>query len=225
MKISKYFGKGRVLMMSFFCALAFVSFAMADDTQKQKEGDDFIKQGIAAVRLKNAPLAFQCFQKAADLGYAPGEIYVGECYAQGVGVDKDAKNAVQWYKKAADEGNATGEMKMGLLYIRGKGVPEDDAQAVKWFRKAADQGDVGGEYILGVVYGTGKGCVPKDETAAMEWNQKAADQGMAEAEANLASYYEKGIGVSKALKRRKPGTKRPWPRETRGRKRLWSGWV
>ena len=47
-------------------------------------------------------------KKSAEMGYAPAQCKLGDCYANGQGVEEDEAKAVQWYRKAADQGYAEG---------------------------------------------------------------------------------------------------------------------
>jgi len=42
----------------------------------------------------------------ADRGDAQSQFYLGRCYDEGLGVDKDSKQALAWYSKSAEQGNA-----------------------------------------------------------------------------------------------------------------------
>lgn len=50
--------------------------------------------------------AFEYYQKAAEKGYALAQFYLGLCYHNGEGVEKNLSEAVKWYRKAADQGHA-----------------------------------------------------------------------------------------------------------------------
>lgn len=50
--------------------------------------------------------AFEYYQKAAEKGYALAQFYLGLCYHNGDGVEKDLSEAVIWCRKAADQGHA-----------------------------------------------------------------------------------------------------------------------
>ncbi|MEG1553372.1 MAG: tetratricopeptide repeat protein, partial [Kiritimatiellia bacterium] len=57
---------------------------------------------------------------------------VGDCYANGKGVARDAAEAVKWYRKAAEQGHADAQNRLGVCYANGDGVTRDDVEAVKW---------------------------------------------------------------------------------------------
>lgn len=80
------------------------------------------------------------FRKAAEQGYASGQRWLGEMYAEGKGVPQDFQEAVHWYRKAAKQGDAHGQIRLGTMYAFGQGVPKDDVQAYAWFNLAAAAG-------------------------------------------------------------------------------------
>ncbi len=136
---------------------------------------------IAALK-KRFPEAFKLseaekkYLAAAEKGDAEAQLFLGVCYHDGDGVEKDLKQAVYWYRKAADQGDASAQFFLGLCYYTGDGVEKDLKQAVYWWRKAANQGDAGAQAILGACYHDGVG-VEKDHEQALFWLRKSAAQG------------------------------------------------
>ena len=65
---------------------------------------------------------------------------MGDMYANGEGVPKDAVQAVNWYTKAAEQRYADAQGELGLMYAQGDGVPKDAVQAYVWWNLAAAQG-------------------------------------------------------------------------------------
>ncbi len=139
---------------------------------------------------------FAELQKKAEAGDANAQSSLGEMYAKGEGVPKDAVKAAEWYQKSAVQGNAQAQDRLGVMYDLGEGVPKDAAKAVEWFEKAAAQGNADAQRNLGHMYRNGEG-VPKDATKAVEWYQKAAAQGNDKAQFSLGRMYSKGEGVPK----------------------------
>ena len=52
---------------------------------------------------KNSSKAVFWYQKAAALGYGPGQVYLGLMYAKGDGITKDINKANEWLNKAKDQ--------------------------------------------------------------------------------------------------------------------------
>ena len=137
----------------------------------------------------NAPPGYigslQWYRKAADLGSAQAQYYLGGMYENGRRVPQDYGRAVQWYRQAANQGHAKAQVTLGFMYENGRGVPQDYTQAAAWYRKAADQGYAMAQFNMGTMYENGRG-VPKDDALAALWYRKAADQGYAQALQKLA---------------------------------------
>ena len=47
---------------------------------------------------KNMDKAFSCYTRAANMGDAIGQVFVGTCFTEGSGVAKDEKQAFKHYK-------------------------------------------------------------------------------------------------------------------------------
>ena len=56
------------------------------------------------------------------MGNAYGMFFVGNCYKEGIGVEKDEKKTFECYKKSAEIGFAEGINKIGDCYKEGIGV-------------------------------------------------------------------------------------------------------
>jgi TPR repeat protein len=126
-----------------------------------------------------------------------GQLFLGGCYSDGKGVQKDPVEGVKWTRKGADQGFAPAQFKLGILYENGEGVQKDPAEAMKWYRKAADQGLPRCQSQLGNRYWKGNG-VEKDSKEALKWWRKAAEQGCASAQYDLGQVYQSGVvGVQK----------------------------
>ena len=102
-------------------------------------------------RAEDTRLAIQAFtnkewadgfrlSQSADRDDPVVQFYLGVCYDNGYGVDKDSREAVRWYRKAADNGSLSAQFNLGVMYSRGDGIEKDEAESEKWYRKAADGG-------------------------------------------------------------------------------------
>ena len=49
----------------------------------------------------DAEQAFRWYQKSAEQGYVAGQCFVGNCYEEGFGVEKNENLAKMWYAEAA----------------------------------------------------------------------------------------------------------------------------
>ena len=140
--------------------------------------------------LKGNSADLQRLEQVAHMGNAPGEVLLGEYYAE----RKEYTIANDWYRKAALQGYSRAEFGLGVSYAFGQGVPRNYAKAVYWLRKAAMQGDAWGEVDLGIAYDRGHG-VPRNYAKAAYWYHKAALQGNAWGETGLGLSYQESYGV------------------------------
>ena len=51
---------------------------------------------------QNIPLGVEYYRRSAELGYAPAQMNLGDCYMNGMGVEVDRAEAVRWYLAAAN---------------------------------------------------------------------------------------------------------------------------
>ena len=119
--------------------------------------------------------AVEYYRQAAEMGYAPAQCYLGDCYDEGEGVKEDKSIAVKWYRKAAEQNYAEGQRDLGLCYYYGDGVPQNYEEAVKWLSLSAEQNDAIAQCFMGKCYQNGTG-VNKDNSKAFEYFRKSAEQ-------------------------------------------------
>ena len=144
---------------------------------KLKDEEDFTK-------------AVEWLTKAADLGHAQAQVYLGNCYYYANG-HIDHEKAVFWFRKAAEQGFAKGQNNLGSCYRFGKGVEQNDAEALCWFRKAAAQNSATAQFNLGRCYRFGWGA-EENWPEAVKWFEKAAEQDHAGAMKHLGDCYSEG---------------------------------
>ena len=139
--------------------------------------------------------AVRWFRKAAAQNNPLGQLYLGNMYSGGLGVEKGPVEAVRWYRMAATQGNAAAEFYLGNMYGKGEGVPKDEGEAARWHLKAAEQGHEAAMIALGISYGLGRG-VPQDHAEAFRWFRRCAERGNAMAQFRLANLYAQGHGAA-----------------------------
>ena len=113
MKFLIRFQKYMVPMVTLAFGFVFVSCVLAGD--KASSAAVLVQKGESALKLGNNDLAFQSFQKAAQLGDAAGECRLGNCYWAAKGVTQDLNETFLWYKKSADQGYPRGVKRFGSL--------------------------------------------------------------------------------------------------------------
>jgi TPR repeat protein len=117
-------------------------------------------------------------------------------YANGQGIEKDAKEAIKWYRLAAEQGYSLAQFNLAIMYAKGQGIEKDYNEAVIWYRLAAKQGYNPAQHNLAIMYENGQG-VEKDIKEAIKWYQLAAEQGFAPAQYALGILYAHGRGLEK----------------------------
>ncbi len=141
-----------------------------DDARWQQQ------MGVAFFREKDFVAAVKCFLRAAELGEAEAQCYLGFCFMYGQGVDKDETRSVEWFSQAAAQGNVSAEYCLGAAYYLGRGVAKDFSTAVKWWRKAGEHGSAEAQFNLAGCFEKGEG-VMRNFVEAYKWAQRAAAQG------------------------------------------------
>lgn len=117
----------------------------------------------------NLIVALSLWRKAADAGYAPAQVRLGDMYDKA----EDDKDAVEWYRKAAIQGNAAGEFGLGEMYAKGEGVAKDYAQAYSHISRAAEKGYLPAIVLMREIYRNGSMGVAADPVKSAEWDAKA----------------------------------------------------
>jgi localization factor PodJL len=124
-------------------------------------------------------------KRAANLGFAPAQFYLGRLYEAGAaGLAKDMTQARIWTQRAAQGGDPAAMYNLASYLYAGDGGPKDGAGAVEWFRKAAERGVVNSQFNLAQLYETGHG-VPKNLAEAYKWYLVAAAAGDPESKTNV----------------------------------------
>lgn len=91
---------------------------------------------------KDEAAAVEAVRGAADMYYAPAQVFMGHSYANGMGgLEVDYAKAKQCFALAAEQGDPDGQYCLGLFYYMGRGTEVDKAEARKWLEAAAAQGD------------------------------------------------------------------------------------
>ncbi|MBO6520255.1 MAG: sel1 repeat family protein [Rhodospirillales bacterium] len=146
-------------------------------------------------QFRNPKEAMHWYRKAADRGYAPAQVGIGDLFAHGAGVREDHYRAQEWYSTAARlSKNAEAHFKAGEGYFRGLGVPQDYGAALSYYQVAASQGHPVAQYLIGSMYEAGWG-VERDLIEAWVWYNRALPK------AAFVSAHEKDYDVARALAR------------------------
>lgn len=85
----------------------------------------------------NEEKAFECYMKAAEMGYTDAYYNVANAYLNGEGVERDFDKAFEWYQKASDSGDTYAKLKLAECYKRGAGCERDYAVAMALYQQVA----------------------------------------------------------------------------------------
>lgn len=110
-------------------------------------------------------------RESAESGYAPAQYQLGQCYEEGIGVERNFAKAFRLYWQASDNCRPARERLNKDTY---------QCQLAKWLKKAVNRKDFSSTDLaevmcmLGSCYQHGYG-VDLDMTSAVEWWRKAAE--------------------------------------------------
>ena len=131
--------------------------------------------------------AIELFRPIAEQGHAAAQCYIGDCYLDGNGVNKNREEAEKWYRKAAEQGYAGAQYGLGNCYFdkcdfkTHINVEENLEEAIKWWQKASDQGHI--EAIKALLE-----LDIEDETY-VKWAMKAVEFGITDCMPYIDDYY------------------------------------
>ena len=141
--------------------------------------------------LKQPEEMFSWYKKAAEQGNDMAQLFLGKCYLDGNGVEKDTKNAFLWFSKAANQENAKAMFYLSsVCYGRGIGVERDLKKSAEYLGKAIVYGDDDAQLELG--------ALQEDENnpvEAFKYYKLSAEQNNPYAQFNLGRLYLIGKGV------------------------------
>lgn len=135
--------------------------------------------------------AMPMLRKAADAGYAPAQVMLGEI----LDLSEYDEEAAAMYRRAAKQGDAEGQFRLGYMYAQGEGVKKDTEEARRLILAAAEQGHQRATNVMAQAYlGAQLGISETDREgeAALRWIRAAAEQDYLPAINALALAYRNG---------------------------------
>ena len=84
-----------------------------------RKGSEDNENGNPMTIPVNHPLHFRWALAAAKQGHAKGQVYTGDCYEEGWGVEPNLVSAFEWYMKAAEQEDARAQYKIGEYFEEG----------------------------------------------------------------------------------------------------------
>lgn len=162
-------------------------------SEKKQDGASYVDLAQTYSREGDEVKSFECYMKAAEMGYARAYYNVAKAYLNGEGVERDFDKAFGWFRKAADSGDSYARLKLAECYKRGAGCEKDYAAAITIYRQIAGGKSLKrdsfvdvAEYELGNMYLKGLG-VEVDLRKAYEYFKLAASHGNRAAENALSN--------------------------------------
>lgn len=110
---------------------------------QQNNGDAWGLLGDLCTGNLNPPdlsTAFECYQKAVDLGSYYAYYGLGFAYENGKGCTMDLQKAVNCYQIAAMNGYSYAQYNLANMYLAGRGVEKNERTAKEWLEKSAARG-------------------------------------------------------------------------------------
>lgn len=123
------------------------------------------------------PAVLRFLKIGADAGYPNSEYTLGKLYAEGVGVEKDARRAAELFLSASIKGFAKAQYNLGKIYRDGVGMKADAGLSLFWFAEAAERGHPRAQDRMAHRRLAGDG-VPQDDIEALKWAILASAQGV-----------------------------------------------
>ena len=140
-------------------------------------------------------------KKSAEMGYAPAQAELGDCYAQGRGVERDYAKASEWYCRAAGQPPQQPESPQQAAKPQQTETPQllfeqyqqesDQAKRMEYLKESAEMGYAPAQAELGDCYRQNNNAL------AVDWYRKAVEQGYAPAQYQLGKCYYYGWIVEK----------------------------
>ena len=136
---------------------------------------------------------------------ALSEYELGNCFEQGLGVEKSAQNALYYYKRAFDKGYSCAQIRLAEAHLKGQlGIEKSPETAFNYYHLAAAQGSSYALNMIAQFYEKGEG-VEQSLEKAFEYYQSAVQTGLEKClgytSYELARCYQKGVGTEKSLEK------------------------
>lgn len=180
----------------------------------------YLEKGLGTTQ--NLTEAYNCYKKAAELGYAnaledqkrtaiigkywqdahngksEAQYMLAICYASGNGIEKNEITARKWFKLSADKGYAKAQLALGIWLINGIGGERQIPLGIEYCEKSAKQNYSEAFNYLGKLFFDGK-ITDQNYSKAVLYYEKAVKAGSLDAIFNLAYCYQNGLGIEKNL--------------------------
>ena len=136
--------------------------------------------------------AFECFQKAYDLGCEEALVDLGVCYLRGYGVPPDIERGVKILTECYERKLPHAYQAYGRIHELGEGVEQDYEKAMECYLKAIEYGEPRAYSNIANLYLHGNGC-EKSVSKAMDAYRNGHKYGDPLSSANLGTIYLEGL--------------------------------
>ena len=152
-------------------------------------------EAAAAAERGDYRTALAIWGPLAHSGVGRAQNNIGACFAEGLGVERDAALALRWLTLSAEGGDPVGQRNLAALHFKGEGVAQSDDEAMRLYRLAADQGDAPAQDMLSwMLLETG---LETDRPEAFHWASAAAEAGIAASMTRLGMIHHDALGVER----------------------------
>lgn len=142
----------------------------------------------------NVKLAFEYYEKAAELNNVDAQNILGRCYKEGWVVEKNYTESMKWYKKAADQGSAEAQCSLAKYYFEGNGIDKDETKALMLYKEAAAQGYEEAKAFLIELEQKNRRIKVANEFSTIKYRAESGDK---ESQYRLGRCYEIGENIVK----------------------------
>lgn len=141
----------------------------------------------------NYEQAVHYFRMAHRLGDHDAALWLGRCYADGLGVETDENEALHLFTEAAEHGNIRAMRELARVYYFRE---QNQKAAALWWRKGAEAGSAQCMFDYSLCLDEGHG-VRRNYRKSLEWLRKGAELNHAECYGSLGWHYFRGKGVKR----------------------------
>ncbi len=149
-----------------------------------------LRLGFRHSGMKDETDGVKYLQQAADASDADALLWLGICYAQGKGVQRDDVRAFQLLEQAEDQGARSAAEMLAYATLQGVGTEKNADKAVELLGKERFTDPGAPEYRLANIF-----LDLRDYPEAVRWLQRASDKGHDEAKLQLALCHLCGLGT------------------------------
>ncbi len=144
---------GDLYSLPGFCEIdyqkAFDYYLMSEDGYSLNRCGEICLQGFLGTIDKKRTVDF--FVRSCNAGFGEAFVNLGNCYFEGIGVDKDYSKAFEFYKIAEEYKINKALFYLGRSFEYGFGTRKNFAKAVAYYQAAANENDPKGLYRFGKI--------------------------------------------------------------------------